>query len=317
MSVASSGASEQSLRILCIVPFQDEARYLPRFLASIAAQDRSPDLLVLVDDGSADDSASLAEAFAGARDDAVVVRRRRRAPARDRLAHAPELRAFLEALEQVDSRWDVVVKMDADLELSVDLFATIERELQERPALGIAGTYLAAPDERTGRPRRERCAPNHVRGANKFYRRRCLEQIGPIPQILGWDTIDEIAARMHGWETESIECRSGETVHLRPTGAADGRLRAQYRWGACAFGIGQHPAWVLLSAARRLRDRPALLGGCTFLVGWATAAVQRRPRADANVRAFGRGEQLAELRQRVRTLVPRRRLGDPLVTSSR
>lgn len=312
-----SRTPDAPLRIVCIVPFRDEARYLPTFLASIVAQSRFPDLLVLVDDGSVDDSAVLAEGVARFRDDVVVLRRTRQPRGRDRLASAPELRAFLWALDRLGPRWDVVVKMDADLELSVDLFATVERALRERPELGIAGGYLGVIDDGARGARRERCAPHHVRGPNKFYRRRCFEQIAPIPSILGWDTIDEIVARMHGWETASVECPAGETIHLRPTGDADGRLRAHYRWGACAFGIGQHPVWVLLSAVRRLRERPVLLGGCAFLAGWTGAALRRAPRADAAVRAFGRDEQLTELRRRARALVSGRLPHGRLATSRR
>jgi poly-beta-1,6-N-acetyl-D-glucosamine synthase len=295
------------LLIACIVSFLNEAKHLEAFLESMDRQLRFPDLLVLVDDGSSDASPAIAAEFAARRPEARVLRRPRRPAARDRLAQAAELRAFQWGLEQIEEPWEVVVKMDADLRLSDDLFQTIERAFLDGPTLGIAGGYLGVVDERGGRLRREPCVPSHVRGPNKFYRRACFEQISPIPTILGWDTIDEVTARMRGWQTTSLECPRGDTVHLRPTGHADGRLRAQYRWGQCAWGIGQHPLWVALSVARRLGDRPPALGAAAFLAGWATAAVRRRPRAAPAVRAHGRGEQLAELRRRARALAPRRR----------
>jgi biofilm PGA synthesis N-glycosyltransferase PgaC len=286
------------LLIVCIVSFLNEARYLGTFLDSMTGQLRFPDLLILVDDGSSDASPRIAAEFAARRSDVCVLHRPQRPAERDRLAQAGELRAFHWALEQIEARWDVVVKMDADLRLGSDLFQTIERAFLARPTLGIAGGYLAIVDERTERLRREPCPRSHVRGPNKFYRRACYEQISPIPAILGWDTIDEITARMHGWETTSLTCPRGDTLHLRPTGQADGRLRAQYRWGHCAYGIGQHPLWVLLSAGRRLRERPHALGSLAFLSGWIVAAFRRQRRAARHVRAHGRGEQLAELRIR-------------------
>src|SRR4029077_18275289 len=42
-------------------------------------------------------------------------------------------------------------------------------------------------------------------------------------------------------------------------------------------GIGQHPLWVALSAARRLGDRPRLTGSAAFLAGWASARLRRPP----------------------------------------
>jgi glycosyltransferase involved in cell wall biosynthesis len=299
-AVESTEKVNDRLRIACIVSFLNEERHLGRFFASMAAQQRFPDQLVLVDDGSNDASPKLAAEFAATRDDVLSLTRPSRPSQRDRLAQAAELRSFLWATTQLDQPWEVLVKMDADLELSADLFATLERAFLEDPALGLAGTYLSLIDEQTGTPTRERCPAQHVRGANKFYRRSCFERISPIAPILGWDTIDEISARMHGWQTMSLSCPQGDTLHLRPTGRVDGRLRAQYRWGICAYGIGQHPAWVLCSAARRVRDRPRLLGSCAFLFGWVSSAMRRLPRATGDVRAYGRREQLAELRCRAR-----------------
>ena len=293
--------------IACVVSFLNEAKHLGTFLGSMERQLRFPDLLVLVDDGSSDASLEIASKFAAEREDVRVLQRPRRPAERDRLAQAGELRAFQWGLEQIDVPWDVVVKMDADLELSSDLFQTMERAFLSRPTLGIAGGYLAVVDERSGRLRREPCVQHHVRGPTKFYRRACFEQISPIPAFLGWDTIDEITARMRGWDAISLACPQGDTVHLRPTGQADGRLRAQYRWGHCAYGIGQHPLWVLLSTGRRIRDRPRGLGSLAFLAGWLTAAARRHQRAAPEVMAHGRGEQLAELRRRARALAPRRR----------
>jgi poly-beta-1,6-N-acetyl-D-glucosamine synthase len=294
---------QAGLRIVCIVSFLNESRHLDTFLASVAAQLRFPDLLVLIDDGSSDASPQIAAEFAASRENVRVLSRPSRPSTRDRLAQAAELRSFHWGLEQVDVAWDVVVKMDADLKLSPDLFTTVERAFLESPTLGIAGSYLSVIDERTGTLRRERSRDHHVRGPNKFYRRPCFEQISPIPPFLGWDTIDEITARMHGWDAGSLACPQGDTVHLRPTGNADGRLRAQYRWGVCAYGIGQHPLWVLLSTARRFGDAPRVLGGLAFLSGWIAAAVRRHGRASAEVRAHGRAEQLAELRERAGALM--------------
>lgn len=196
-----------------------------------------------------------------------------------------------------------MAKLDADLQLSPDLLHTLEKAFLQKPDLGIAGAYLSAIDPKTGTLKRERCHPQHVRGATKFYRRGCYEQIAPIEPFLGWDTIDEIAARAHGWQTASLSCPQGDTIHLRPTGSVDGRLRAQYRWGLCAYGIGQHPLWVFLSAGRRFSDRPYLLGSLAFLTGWTMAALRQHERAKSDIRTHGRHEQLEILRQRAQTMV--------------
>ena len=285
------------MRIVSVVSFLNEERYLERFLASIERQSRPPDELLLVDDGSTDRSLQIATDFADRRQTVRVLSRPRRPPGRDRLAEGSVVRAFEWGLSQASASWDVAVKMDADLVLSQDLFASVERAFLEQPNLGIAGTHLSVVEPRTGQSRRERCPSHHVRGATKFYRRACYEQISPLPTMLGWDTIDEITARRRGWRTGNIDCPGGDTIQLRPTGAHDGRVRAQFRWGTCAYAIGQHPLWVMASTARRLSDSPAVLGAVAFMAGWLTGPVRRRPRAPAEVRAFGSSEQLRSLRR--------------------
>jgi biofilm PGA synthesis N-glycosyltransferase PgaC len=294
----------ERLQMLCVVCFLNEEQHLRACLQSIAAQERLPEQLLLVDDGSTDDSARIAAEFAAAHPGVRALRRPPRAPARDRLALAAELRSFQWAISQAEDGWEIAAKLDADLELSSDLLLIIERAFICDPELGIAGAYLSVRDPQTGELARERCPPQHVRGATKFYRRSALAEISPIPAILGWDTIDELAARRLGWRTASLDCPAGDTIHRRPTGASDGRIRAHHRWGACAYGIGQHPLWILLSAARRAGEHPRLLGSLAFLMGWSTAALRRRPRAAAEVRAFGRSEQLGTIGRALRQSIP-------------
>jgi poly-beta-1,6-N-acetyl-D-glucosamine synthase len=293
------------MRLTVVVPFRDEARFLPRLLASVERQTCAPDRLILVDDGSTDGSLELAAAFAADHDYAVALRRPPRPAEADRLAGAAELRSFQWAMTQCEDDWDVVAKLDADLELNPRHLERMLEELRADSGLGIAGAYLSDVDAEGGAARQPapRC---HVRGATKFYRRECYEQIQPIPPYLGWDMIDAVKARQAGWRTESFELPGGDTLHLRPTGQYDGRVRAYHRWGACAWGYGAHPAFVLLGILKRLAWRPYVVGGLLYGVGYWQAAWQRSPRVDADVRAFVRRE---EARQVLATLAHRPLLG--------
>jgi hypothetical protein len=286
------------MRMAVVIPFLDEEAYMGFLLASLEGQERPPDRLLLVDDGSRDRSFELAEEFAARHEWAVALRRPQREVASDRLSQAAELAAFTWAVEQLEEPWELVAKLDADLQLVPGLFDELERRFEQDPRLGIAGAYLSVPGP-DDTPQRERCPPGHVRGATKFYRRECFEQVFPIPQTLGWDTIDEVTARMHGWRTASFDIPGGDPLHLRVTATYDGALRGLRRSGIGTRAYGAHPLWMVGSGLRRIRQRPPVLGTLAYFAGYAEAALRRMPRAAPPVRRFVRREQALLMRELV------------------
>jgi glycosyltransferase involved in cell wall biosynthesis len=285
--------------MIVVVPFLNEEWCLPVFLASMAAQTRPPDRLVLVDDGSTDRSGELADEFVRSTPWAVALHRPARPPSRDRLAQANELKAFQWAVEQLDLDWDVVAKMDADLELAPSTLETVERGLRSDRGLGMAGVRLSELGE--DGTRAILVSPHdHVEGATKFYRRECWSQIAPIPPILGWDTLDEIHARLNGWRTESFVVPGGDPVHLRWMGTHGSILRSFRRWGVCSFGYGSHPLHVLFYGLKLMsRRKPRVIGGLNYYAGWALAVARGAPRAGPELRRAVRREELVKARRRL------------------
>jgi glycosyltransferase involved in cell wall biosynthesis len=287
------------MRLAVVTCFLNEQPYLDIFLESIASQERPPDRFLLVDDGSTDRSGEIAADFAARHDYARLLTRPRRPAERDRLARAAELAAFSWGVERLDLPWDIVAKLDADLKLTPDCFAEMERLLEGDPKLGVVGPYLSVESE-SGERARERCPPDHVRGPTKFYRRECFAEVFPVPVRLGWDTSDEVVARMRGWRTASHALPAGDPIHLRPTSAHDGFLRGQRRAGTAAWAYGAGPGWAALSALRRSARGGRPLAGPNYLLGWTMAGLRRDPRADPAQRAFVRHEHRRRVRAGIR-----------------
>jgi poly-beta-1,6-N-acetyl-D-glucosamine synthase len=287
------------LTVAATVVFLNEQQLLPRMLASLERQTRAPDLLLLLDDGSTDDSPALTSRFAERQPYARLISRPKRPQSADRLAKAAELIAFQWALEQLpeEPQFDVMAKLDADLELPPDFFERIMGAFEADPRLGIAGSELSVAAD--AGPAREHSQPWHVRGATKFYRSGCWRSIAPLPPILGWDTIDETRARIAGWRIQNVPFAESKPLHLRPTGSHDGAVRGFRRRGAAAWGYGAHPLNVLASALVRMRHRPLVVGGLAYLGGWLGAAVHRAPRAELETRRYLRREQLHRLQTTV------------------
>jgi poly-beta-1,6-N-acetyl-D-glucosamine synthase len=285
------------MRIVAIVPFLNEEELLPRFLESVAAQSRPPDRLLLVDDGSTDGSHRIATEFASRHPYATSLSRPPRPAQRDRLATAAELRAFLWGVECIDDPWDVLAKLDGDLELTPETLAVIEAQLERDPGLGMAGSFLTEVDP-SGERTRLTIRPEHVHGATKFYRRECYLQIAPLPPIIGWDTIDEVRARLLGWRTQSFALPGGDPLHLRKRASYDGVARGLRRSGEGAYAVGAHPLHVMLFSLRHM-IQSGVGAGLNYLAGWAVAALRRDERAERAVRAHIQRDQLGRIRRRL------------------
>jgi glycosyltransferase involved in cell wall biosynthesis len=288
-------------QLAVVVRFFDEEMYLPTLLSSMAAQTQPPEQMLLIDDGSRDSSYEIAAAFARDYSRAQALRRPRKTHSKDRLVSAGELLAFQWGLAHLKDSWDIVVKLDADLSLNPELLQVVRQRFHSQPELGITAPYLSTIQS-DGDLRREHTPVEHVRGATKFYRRLCYEEISPVRPILGWDTIDKLRARRTGWTTETFHIPNGDCVHLRPLGEYNGRLRSFRRRGRCAWGYGAHPFWVLHGSTYRMREHPFFIGGLSYLWGWLLSAARRHPRADSTLRAYTRQEHLAQLRQRLHNI---------------
>lgn len=262
-------------RLLLITPCRDEAEHLERTLASVAAQTRPPDLWLVIDDGSTDATPQILNRWLARLPFLELLRTRRYDRAgSDGLAEAAEAVAFNRALDSVAlTEFSHVGKLDADIELAPDYFQRLLDRSAVEADLGIVGGTLLEDHGRgwqpTGGPE------HHVRGALKLYRRDCLEALGGgIEERLGWDTIDEVEARMRGYRTRTLPRPTAR--HLRPVATRGGVLRGRARLGRAAFILRYSPWWVAAKSAQVALERPYVLGGAAYFWGYLRAAAGDR-----------------------------------------
>jgi poly-beta-1,6-N-acetyl-D-glucosamine synthase len=287
-------------RLLVISPVRNEGRHIERVVRAVAAQSRRPDAWVVVDDGSTDDTRAVLERLAPMVPFLTVLD----GPAslaesvKDRLAAAAAPRAFNAGLASAEATsFTHVAKLDGDTELPAHYFESLLAHFDRRPALGLAGGVRV--ELQAGAEIVERVpVRHHVPGALKCYTRDCLHAIGGIQERLGWDTIDEVYARMRGYQTLAFP--ELVAVHHRPWGSADGQLRGRARHGRCAYIVHYPATWAILRAAKTASSRPRGWSGLAYLAGYLGAAVRRTPRVeDDEFRAYFRSELRRRAAERV------------------
>jgi poly-beta-1,6-N-acetyl-D-glucosamine synthase len=276
-------------KLLVVTPAFNEADYLDAVVTAVAGQARRPDEWVIVDDGSTDATHTVVERAAEAH---PWIRRLSlptvEAGEADRLEAARPAKAFSAGVRSATGQWNYVGKLDADIELPPNYYEVLLGRMEADASLGMtAGTLVEPVSQESYRV--ISVPSHHVPGAITVYRRSCFEQIGGVRGILGWDSIDEILARMRGFTTRSY----GDVVarHLRPTGAVSGVVRGRARHGRAAWIVHYPIYFVVLRSFKLALMQPRPILGLAFVWGYASAAVRRVPRVDdVHFRSYVRRE---------------------------
>lgn len=289
-----------------VSPVRDEAAFLRRTADALLAQRRRPLEWVIVDDGSSDDTIAIAHDLA-AEHDWIRVRQTDADGPRSRGGRI--VRAFGVGLQALEGEPDVVVKLDGDLHLPAHYFQWVCAVFERDPSAGIVGGQALVRDESGWRP--DRRAAHTVPGLAKAYRMTCLEDIGGLHPSMGWDGIDEYAARARGWQVHTLPELT--ILHYRQRGSAQSWRAARFEEGVGNHYMGYLPSFVAVRVAyRALAAHPPILGGLTLGAGYLWASLRGYPKVDdAAAVAELRKEQRERLRRlfgRGRTSVARREL---------
>ncbi len=276
------------MKFIAITPARDEEGFLPRLIASMAAQTTKPARWIIIDDGSTDATAEILDR-AAAEHPWIEVKHlpvgRERLPGGESI-----LMQFLP--KEVWQNYAAILRIDADLSFKPDFIELLATEFTRDSKLGIVGATLFEPE---GSAWREIRSPGfHTRGAVKMYSRACFEAIGGLASGLGWDTLDEALAMMLGFKSRSF--RHIRAYHHRPQGSAGGYLKGNLAAGRAAYTVGYHPLFLMMRAGKRGRSWPPVIGGIYLLAGYVDGYLRRRQKlASPELVKFIRRQQMRRL----------------------
>lgn len=279
-------------RYVVITPVRNEARFVGRTIESVASQTKLPQQWIVVDDGSTDQTADIAEAAARRHAWMSVVRR----PDRGfRKSGGGVVEAFYDGYAAVrEPDWEFLVKLDGDLAFEPDYFERCLDRFAREAGLGIGGGTICVDDEGRARVESPSDPPFHVRGATKIYRRACWEQIAPLVRGPGWDTIDEVRANMKGWRTATFD--EVPIFQQRATGSVDGTWANWFKNGLANYVTGYHPVFMFAKCLKRALRKPRVVAALALWAGFCAGYVRRQPHvADAESVRYLRRQQLRHL----------------------
>jgi glycosyltransferase involved in cell wall biosynthesis len=274
-----------------IAPCRDEAKFMRTTLDALLAQSVRPARIVVVDDGSTDDTPKILAEYARMHPGLFGIVTR---PDRGKRKVGPGvIEAFYAGYKSVqyeieNGTFAYLCKLDLDLDLPPKYFETLMLRMESDARLGTCSgkAYMPVdPRKLDGEYVSEFLGDETSAGMTKFYRASCFRQVGGFVRQVMWDGIDCHRCRMLGWKARSWDEPDLRFKHLRPMGSSHkGIFTGRMRHGFGQWFMGTSLPYMTASAIFRMPKRPFIVGG--FAMWWGYVRSMLRGEARLEDRAF-------------------------------
>ena len=254
------------MKFLIIIPAHNEENNISFCLESLKKQNFQDFVCMIVNDGSTDRTAEIINNFKNQDS-------RFRVLDLETSEHSPGakvVRTFDKGLQALDWKdFDVVCKYDADIVFPTNYLEKINQTFETNPKAGIVSglvyikKYKSNSEIKNLRNANENwldfsnknnewifenlSSKNHVRGPIKAYRKECFEDMNGLRTVLGWDNLDILLAKKHGWDVVTI--KDLWVKHLRPTAYKYESQKAE-KLGQYFYNIGLSLPLAMISSAK-------------------------------------------------------------------
>ena len=281
------------MNLYIIIPAHNEEKFIGLTLQSILNQTTKPQKVVVVNDNSTDTTESIVNEFIQKDSSISLINSVSTAT---HLPGSKVIQAFHKGFETLDSNYDIIVKLDADLILPINYFETIISHFKKDQKIGMVGGF--AYIEKNGQWTLENLTDkDHIRGAFKAYRKECFIQIGNLKPAMGWDTVDELLCKFYGWEVITDE--NLKVKHLKPTGANYNKS-SRYKQGEAFYTLGYGFLITTIASAKLalMKKKPLLF--FDYIKGFWKAKMANKPLLVTNEQAkFIRSYRLQKMKEKL------------------
>ena len=284
------------MRFYIVIPAHNEAYFIGKTLQSLINQSLLPTKVVVVDDHSSDETASIVTDLSKTHPWISLVSKT------SSEAHLPGgkiINAFYKGYEALDSEYDVICKYDADLIFPKNYLETLAKHYQENPKLGLVAGHCYIEKNETW-VLENLTSKDHIRGGLKAYRKACFSDIGGLKKSMGWDTIDELLALYYHWEFKTDA--SLHVKHLKPTGAHYNKS-AKHLQGIALYKMRYGFVLAFLSALKLAFKKRRIALFWDYITGYIKAANKKEAfLIDADQGAFVREYRWKNIKRKFKRL---------------
>jgi glycosyltransferase involved in cell wall biosynthesis len=253
--------------LLILTAARNEAKHIEATMQSVIAQTLPPRKWIIISDGSDDGTDDRVKSYAEKHDFIQLLR----VTGDGDRSFGSKARAINYGYQTLENAtYDYVAVLDADVLLPPDYYEAVIHRMRERNITGIGGGVMLDPVN-DGYVRQITDTDWSVSGPIQVFTRACWERIGGyLPITGGIDAAAEVMARMHGFTVRAFENITAK--HQRETGSEKRRrLGIRLHRGMEDYRLGYHPLFFIARAARRIPERPFLIGTLTMLAGYVAA----------------------------------------------
>lgn len=254
------------MKFLIIIPAHNEEKNILLCLESLKNQTFQDFICVIVNDGSTDKTQEIVERFIQIPNTKYQILNLTQS---EHQPGAKVVRTFNKGLEIENLEdFDVVCKFDADIVFPSNYLEKVNEVYEKNPNAGMVSGLVYIRSSVI--PRNEESysdflnknkewtfenlsSKNHVRGPIKSYRKELFLKMNGLRAVLGWDNIDVMLCKMHGFETVTI--KELWVKHLRPTAYKYKTQKAE-KLGEYFYNIGLNfPLAAISSAKSSLKNK--------------------------------------------------------------
>ena len=276
------------MKFLIVIPAHNEEENILSCLESLKNQTFQDFKCVIVNDGSTDKTQEIVERFIQIPNTKYQIFNLTKS---EHQPGAKVVRTFNKGLETENiEEFDVVCKFDADIIFPNNYLEKINEVYEKNPKAGMVSglVYIKKDSSFLGMTKKNSVilneaqrneesksdfttsqlhdftnqndwifenlsSKNHVRGPIKSYRKELFLKMNGLRAVLGWDNIDVMLCKMHGFETVTI--KELWVKHLRPTAYKYKSQKAE-KLGEYFYNIGLNfPLAAISSAKSSLKNK--------------------------------------------------------------